>query len=337
MDVTIAPLERDGREAAAALLARRHAAARRAEPALPARYEAPDAARELLDRLLDAPGSAGVIAWSGRRPAGFLAGLMRVPSPLSVGAKFVRPRTAIVPYEGYALDDREDGELYRELYAALAPVWVERGYFSHSIEIATLDFEASEAFGSLGFGRQTTLAVRRVTEPVLGPAADGAEVRRAGPADLQAMLWLSGLLGQHHASSPTFLPYLREPDRELEQMLKQSLEDPIGGNFIATRGTTVIGMQTFRAPGFISALTLPADSTYLWEGVVAPAERRAGVGRSLLAASMRWAEVSGFRACLLHFLSANLVSARFWQANGFWPLTHTLVRNVDERIAWAGR
>jgi len=126
-------------------------------------------------------------------------------------------------------------------------------------------------------------------------------------------------------------------DREIEELMRQLLEDPAIAQSIATRNGTVLGMQTFRRPDFLSSLARPDDAIYLWEGVVASAERRSGVGRALLARSMQWAGEEGFTSCLLHFLSGNLAGARFWQANGFWPLTHTLTRQVDERIAWANR
>jgi GNAT superfamily N-acetyltransferase len=276
-----------------------------------------------------------VIAHSDGRPAGFLAAVLRTPSQLNIGAKFVRPRSAIVPYHGHALADPDDGELYRELYAALAAVWVERGYFSHYIEIPALDYAAAEAFSSLGFGRQTTLALRAVAEPLETAGAAGIEIRRAGPSDLEAILRLSGMLGRHHASSPSFLPYLREPDAQIETDTRGWLNDWNNAFFVATRAGTTVGLQSYVAPAFLSELTRAEGMIYLFEGVVADGERRSGVGTALLAEGMHWAADTGLKTCALHFLSANLAAARFWQRHGFWPLTHTLTRHIDERVAWA--
>jgi len=317
------------------LLANRHAGDRRRTWDLPARYEDPEAAIELIDALLDSANVTGVIAYSDGRPAGFLAAMLRTPSPLGIGAKFVRPRSAIVPYHGHALADPDDGELYRELYAFLAQECVDRGYFSHYVEIPALDFTAAEAFGSLGFGRQTTLALRHVAEPVAVASCDGVEIRRAGPSDFESMVRLSELLGRHHAESPSFLPFLREPDLQLTQDMRAWLNDWNSAVFLAARGPTIVGMQTFVAPSYLSELTRPEAMTYLFEGVVASSERRSGIGTALLAEGMQWAEGIGLKACALHFLSANLAAARFWQNHDFWPLTHTLARHVDERVAWA--
>jgi len=335
VSIEIAPLGPDDREAAASLLASRHAGDRRRAWDLPARYEDTDIALEAIDLLMGSPASAGVIARDGREPAGFLASVMRAPSQLSMGAKFVRSRAAVVPYHGHALADRDDGELYRELYAALSRVWVERGYFSHYVEIPALDYMAAEAFSSLGFGRQTTLAVRRVAESVVDSRAEGVEIRRAGPNDLEPILRLSSLLGQHHAAAPSFLPFLREPDAELEKETRERLNAWDHGFFIALREGAAVGALTLGPSSFAPALATTENALYLFEGVVAPSERRGGVGRALLAAGMRWAEEAGHTQCALHFLSANIAAARFWQSHGFWPVTHTLARHVDERIAWA--
>ena len=59
------------------------------------------------------------------------------------------------------------------------------------------------------------------------------------------------------------------------------------------------------------------------------------MGQALLREAMQWAGDAGFAFCLLHFLSSNLSAASFWQANGFWPMVHTLARHIDDRIAWA--
>src|SRR5437660_5049632 len=103
MSVDIRTLEPGDWGAAAGLLARRHAADRRAMPLLPERYERPDESLGLITALLESPASGGVIAWRDGRAAGFLAGSMRTPSPLGMGSKFVRARAAIVPFEGHAL------------------------------------------------------------------------------------------------------------------------------------------------------------------------------------------------------------------------------------------
>lgn len=335
MPAEIQPLERGDWPAAAHLLAARHTAERRSQAVLPERFEHPDECMTLIGEMMESPASAGVMAWLDGEPAGYLAGMMRAPSQLGIAAKYVRTRAAVVPYEGHALADRDDGELYREMYAALARVWVEKGYFSHYIDIAALDITAADAFASLGFGRQTTLAARRVSEPVTGEKPGDLDILRAGPSEIDTIMQFVGLIGAQHASAPSFLPYLHEPDAEIRAAVLGWLNDWSNPYFVARRSGEAVGMFGLREGGYEPVLARPERAVYLDDGAVAPGVRRGGVGAALLREAMQWAQEAGFSSCLLHFLSANLAGARFWQANGYWPLVHTLARHVDERIAWA--
>src|SRR5262249_44979732 len=108
--------------------------------------------------------------------------------------------------------------------------------------------------------------------------------------------------------------------------------------FLASREGRVVGMQSYVPQNVLSPLSLPDEPlAYLFQGIVMPEEQRRGTGAALLAAGMEWARDAGLTYCALHFLSANLAAARFWQSHGFWPLTHMLARHVDERVAWADR
>jgi GNAT superfamily N-acetyltransferase len=328
-------LEPSDWEVAAKLLAGRHAHERRSNPQLPERFEQASEALVLIADLMQSPATNGVIAWNDGEADGFLAGSMRTPSPLSMVAKFVRSRAAVVSHWGYALADPDDGELYREMYAALAPWWIEHGYFSHYVDCSALDITASDAFVSLGFGRQTTLAVRRVADRVDGQSAADVEIMRAGPSDLDTVMRFVESVAQQHASPPAFLPYLREPDASVEESNRELLNDWGNAYLLARRNGNAVGMFSLHQSNYIPVTVLHEGAIYLEDGAVLPTERRSGVGRALLREAMTWAGDSGYAACLLHFLSANIPAARFWQGNGFWPLVHTLVRHVDERIAWA--
>ena len=44
----------------------------------------------------------------------------------------------------------------------------------------------------------------------------------------------------------------------------------------------------------------------------------------------------GYANCCLHFASDNPSGAPYWLGQGFVPVEHTMVRRIDERIAWAG-
>ena len=335
LSVEIRPIHLEDWPSAAQLLALRHTAERRSQPVLPVKFEDPAQTINLIAAVLESPASSGVMAWADGEPVGFMAGLMRTPSPLGIAAKYVRSRAAVIPYEGHALADPDDGELYRQLYAGLAPVWVERGFFSHYIDIAALDYTASEALVSLGFGRQTTLAARSVSESVAGEKPPDLDILRAGPSELDSVMEFVSMIGAQHAGPPSFLPYLREPDTEMRKSVLEWLNDWSNAYLLARRDGNAVGMFGLRQPGYEPELARPERSIYLDDGAVAPSVRRGGVGVALLREAMQWAHEAGFAVCLLHFLSANLAGSRFWQANGYWPVVHTMARHIDDRIVWA--
>src|SRR5687768_3697801 len=64
----------------------------------------------------------------------------------------------------------EPYELYRQMYAALAPHFLQHGAFIHDIELHAGDETAMRAWVSLGFGQISTLAARDTTPVAAGDA-----------------------------------------------------------------------------------------------------------------------------------------------------------------------
>jgi GNAT superfamily N-acetyltransferase len=338
MALTIARLEERHLDDAARLLAARHTRDRSREPALPAALEAPAAVRPPLERLFRQPWAAGVLALRDGEAVGFLLASAILPSPRHFLAQFFPPRSIAIPYHGHALAPDEDASLYRELYAALAGDWVDRGFFDHFIQVPAQDAAAREAWDSLGFARELICAAREAERPVAAADRSAAiEVHQAEPEDIEVIEALGEALWQHHVGSPIFAPHLREAQGDAREQTLELLADPANAHFVAYRDGQPLGMQTFMAPGFLSPLETPEACVYLFQGVVYPQARRGGVGRALLAHAMGWAREQGHRWCALHFAAANLSGASFWLANDFRPLEYRLHRRIDERIAWAGR
>ena len=131
MRLTIAPFGEEHLDAAAALLAARHRADREREPELPARFEEPAAARALIEAALRARGAGGVVARRGGRLTGYLVGAPLLAAPGGIAARYVLPRSVWVDQAGHATEPPGDGEVYRAMYAALAPRWLAAGCFAH--------------------------------------------------------------------------------------------------------------------------------------------------------------------------------------------------------------
>ncbi len=322
MALTIVPFDEAHLDGACGLLAARQARSRRLEPVLPAGFETAAAVRAPLEELFRSPGAGGVIALRDGEAAGFVLASARLPQ-----------RVMIVPYHGLALAEGERPELLRELYASLADDWVRRGYFTHWVAVLDKDAAGREVWDSLGFGRELTAAVRKVAPPL--PDAPELDVRAAGVDELDVIAALEDANARHHNTAPVFNPYLSEDRLRYRLQTEELLKEPVNAHFVAFEDGQPVGMNTFMSSPWLSPLVKPEKSIYLYQGVVFREHRGAGIGRGLLAHSLRWARDQGFDYCTLHYFSANIVGARFWQAAGFRPFQHHLSRIIDGRVAWA--
>ncbi len=96
-------------------------------------------------------------------------------------------------------------------------------------------------------------------------------------------------------------------------------------------------MNTFMQPFFLAPMTVPDKTIYLFQGIVTQDARAGGIGTAILSKGIEWAREQGYAHVALHFASANLPGANFWQSSGFRPIEHGMRRRLDDRIAWANR
>jgi GNAT superfamily N-acetyltransferase len=332
MKIEIRPLAADDVDAVARLLAERHRRDRSRTSALSPQFDDPAEARRPIEADLADPLARGVVAMRGDAFVGFLIGKVSLPSTAWHGG--FRPRRAgVISYAGYAATGPETSELYREMYAALAPFFIGHGAFLHDIEINAADDAAVRAWVSLGFGQTATLAARD-TSPV-DATSSPVEIHQAGTEDIDVVMKLGDDLSRHHNASPIFLPYIPdETDAGFRGYTLELLAKPENAHWVAYRDGRPVGMQTFHEQDF-AEMARPERSVYLFIGVTAPEARGGGLGTAILRHAMEWARGEGYERCTLHFLSANIAAARFWLGSGFQPLTMQMVRHVDERLAWA--
>jgi GNAT superfamily N-acetyltransferase len=321
-------------EDAAALLAARHAVDRGHTPEFPARFESAADAQEQIARELARPGTSGVLATRDGRACGFLLGAVVLPPPDAFWAAIMASRSVEMPYAGYAAAD-DDPEIYREMYAALAPAWLRAGCFAHYIEVHADDRTARDAWFSLGFGRHLTLALRD-TGPVGDARMDGPalEVHAMGTEDIETVMELGLALWRHHGGSPIFVPQLPEAAAPMRAYQQELLANEANRFWVAYQDGRPVGMQTFHLQTH-AAMARPEPGIYLFEGFTRAEGRGGGIGTALLRHSMAWARDAGFDHCTLHYFSANVSGARFWRRSGFRPVVERLCRRLDERIAWA--
>lgn len=338
MATEIAPLAVEHLDEAAALLAARHRRDRQHEPVLPARFEDAETARAVLQDLLNDPANRGVVAVKNARLVGYMVGAPHF-APATSWASFThRPRPADIAYAGHAVESTDVVDLYRSLYADLAAAWVDAGLYAHYVAVPAGDRQSLDAWFSLGFGCQATFALRG-TEPGPDPGlAVPATIRRAGQADLDAVVSLIDDLWRYHAGSPTFTPFSPETDADRRAYNEQTLADAANAYWLAERDGRQLGLQTFEASQvFLSPLATPETCVVLMQAYTRPETRGSGIGRALLRHGLSWAREAGHETCVVPFAAANPIGARFWPSQGFRPFAHSLCRVVDDRIAWSHR
>lgn len=338
MDITVAPFDRARHlDDAARLLAGRHRRDRARIPFLPAAFEDPAACRPQVEHVFDSTGWFGVVAHAAGASVGFAIMTPQLIAPTHFLASFFPPRGASIGYAAHATTEGMEYDVYRAMYAALADHFVARGFFDHAVSLPAPDLETREAWASLGFGRAMTCAIRD-NGPTSRPAATSVELHQAAAEDAEIIFRLNEELTLHHARSPIFNPHIRESDDASHDFQRGLLQEPAANaHWVAYEDGRAVGMNTFMLPFFLSPLTVPEKTIYLFQGIVTQDARAAGVGTAILAKGAEWAREQGYRHIALHFASANLPGAKFWQSSGFLPVEHAMRRHIDDRIAWADR
>jgi len=320
--VTFAP---DHLDAAAELLAARHRRDREREPELPLRFEEAAATRPLIEREWTQAGP-GVAAFRGERMVGFLV-------PRLDMHRF--DRVAFTQHTAHAVGDGEGDEVYREMYAALAPQWLARGCFSHAIEVPAGATETLQTWSGLGFGRMGVIGWRDL-RPIEGTAG-GVDVRECGDEDVQVVVRMRLGLRRYNAAPPLLQPFVPPGEDELRLMEKNALEglkDPRAVHLAAYVEREPRGLMTF-APLDLPEMQTLERGIHLHFAFVESDERAQGIGSAMLEQGLAWARERGYERCSVGWWSPNLIGARFWLSRGFKPLGFRLERRIDPRISWA--
>jgi GNAT superfamily N-acetyltransferase len=290
---------------AAALLADRHAQQRAVEPLLPADVDF----RAQIDAALAAEGATGVAALAADRLVGYLIAAPSGNGRMEVGIA------------GHAVTEPE---VVRDLYAAAAQEWVDRGATRHAVYVPSHDAPLADAWFRLAFGLQFMFAVREVAaEPRFDVA--GVTVRPGAPGDLGAAAELERSLWEHQIGSPSFSGLAIPPLQVFEEDWDGTWSDPSFTHFVAERDGAVVGQSLlYRRPA--GDLRIPDRAIDLAQVETTPDARGTGVGRALFAHAMNWAHEHCYEAMTTDWRSVNLLSSRFWPRRGFRPTFLRLYR-----------
>jgi GNAT superfamily N-acetyltransferase len=290
-DVEIHPFSDEHLDAAATLLAERHARHLAAEPLL---------ARD-VDFRAQLRGE-GLVALRDGELRAYLLGQTTEDD-------------AFVDFAGCAATEPE---LLRDLYAALAPRW-ERD--RHRVYVPASHAALLDAWFRLAFGLQFTLAVR---EPVAGR---GAGVRLGRPEDIDAVVRLEQSFTDHLRESPSFSDRRRQTDEEIRADWQDTWENERFTHLVVERGGRMVGhaLLYLREPG---GLRIPPNSIDLALVGTLPEVRGTGAGTALVAHALGWAHERGFDAVTIDWRVVNLLADRFFRARGFRSTFVRLYRHI---------
>ena len=280
-------------DAAAELLAERHARHRESEPLLPGDVDF----RSQIGTEWSVDGASGVISERGY--------LFARPAPYGGGLTWM-----LVGIGGHAV--RDDAEHARDLYAAAAAEWYEAGHMRHGIFVPSHDAELVDAWFRVGFGASGALAMRE-TEPD-PPEAPSIQMRLGTPADLDVAARLDREMSESMVPSPSFSTY-RETHEELVEDWRGTWDDEQFVHFVAERGGEPIAhIVLYKRP---HDLRVPRDSIDLAAASTFPGARGSGAGLALTQHVLHWAHEHGYPAMTIDWRMTNLLASRFWPKRGF--------------------
>jgi GNAT superfamily N-acetyltransferase len=165
---------------------------------------------------------------------------------------------------------------------------------------------------------------RHPADPPDAPAR-GLRIRRAGPADIDAVvrLGVEVIRFDAHFGGVTERPGTAAAMRREAAGL---LAGPEPWTWLAERDGTAIGMLAAERPeaaGWIAPMVRLTPAAYLMLMFVLPGERASGVGGALTARLHQEVEAAGVAVTLLHYEQSNPLSVPFWSQQGYRPLWTT--------------
>jgi GNAT superfamily N-acetyltransferase len=301
----IEPFRDEHVDAAAELLAARHAIHREKEPLLPADVDF----RKQIVADWD-PETAGAFAWRDGEPVGYVVGR---PNP-KLGFR--------VGIGGHAV--RGEAEVVRDLYGAVAGSWFEAAYPHHEAFVPASDTDLIDAWFRLDFGAGAVLGTRETSPEAQFDA--GVVIRSGTAGDLAAAATLAAAMDRAMEPSPSF-SHVRYDDEEYVEDWRGTWNDPQFTHFVAERDGRLVGhLLLYRRP---PDLRVPDGSIDLAATSTLPDARGSGVGRALTQHAIRWAHEHGIPTMTIDWRMTNLFASRFWPRRGFRPTFLRMHRNLS--------
>lgn len=184
------------------------------------------------------------------------------------------------------------------------------------------DIDGIRALMRHGFQPQSVVAARVMGRPSGHADAAPVRIRRAGPADIDAVTYLGVEEVRYDAH---FGGVTERPDTAdaMRREVAAQLAGPEPWIWLAERDGAAIGLVTAERPeaaAWIAPLSGRAPVSYIPVLIVQPGERGYGTGAALAAELHRQLEAAGIAVALLHYEQTNPLAAPFWGQQRYRPL-----------------
>ena len=321
MPIDIRTFEAGDLDAAALLLAERHARHRASEPLLDPAFEDGVAARGEIEALLGAESAAGWTAREGGDVVGYVIGMAK---PMSTWGRNVWVEPA-----GHAATS---ARIVRSLYAVAAEAWTNEDRMNHHVLVPASDDVLIDAWFSLDFGQQHLHAVREVPPQDFGVVPDSELViRRASRDDIPVLAELELVLPQHMARAPVLSPLPIQPVEEVQAEIEGDFDDPTFTWFVAEHDGRVVGDAIacgLEKSSGNNSLIRPSKAGFLGYAAVLPEARGLGAGRALGQSVLAWSRDEGYTSVATDWRSTNIEADGAWRGLGFRPTFRRLHRSI---------
>jgi GNAT superfamily N-acetyltransferase len=149
--------------------------------------------------------------------------------------------------------------------------------------------------------------------------------RRASGGDLAAVTSLWIRLTEHHAALDPHFALRAGAADEARRLLEAMLRDPDTAIFVTGDPPDAFAIANVRRAPPIHPEICRAEITDVY---VAPAQRRRGAGRALVAAATGWARCRGAERVEVNVSPRNPEAQAFWRAQGYGPHMDVLHRRL---------
>jgi ribosomal protein S18 acetylase RimI-like enzyme len=311
----IQPFSEEHLDAAGELLRARHGKQREAEPLLHEKFDF----RAEIEALSSQEGAAGTAAFRDGRLVGYLLGTQKDDS---------WGPNVWVEAAGHAVEEAED---VRDLYAAAAEEWVERGRTKHYALVPATDAELVDAWFRISFGAQHAQGIQEVPDHTDVVVPDGFEIRPPEESEIEDLIEVDLALPRHQRSSPVFSP-LPLPSREDERQewvktFAGSDEEVLVG-YRNGKPVAVWGVTSIERARMHTSLARPEHAAFIGFAATVPEARGSGIGLALTEACFAWAAENGYPTMVTDWRETNLLASRFWPRRGFRRVFLRLHRSI---------